>query len=105
MARRKWTILMVDDDADYAASLKPFFETQLGRVLWARTPSQAEKILSTEKIDLPDNCKNRIGWSEDAGNGCAKEYAHPACCFQQVYKISSEFCEQFDHGCRIMGLL
>ena len=43
---------MVDDDADYAGSLKPFLEARLGRILWAKTPSQAEKILDEEKIDL-----------------------------------------------------
>ncbi len=43
---------MVDDDADYAASLKPFLEAQLGHILWAKTPSQAENILHDEKIDL-----------------------------------------------------
>ena len=52
MARRNWTILMLDDDANYAASLKPFLEAQLGRVLWAETPGQAESLLDDEKIDL-----------------------------------------------------
>ncbi len=52
MARRKWNILMVDNDADYAASLKAFLEAQLGRILWAKTPGQAESVLADEKIDL-----------------------------------------------------
>ena len=43
---------MVDDDADYAGSLKPFLEVRLGQILWAKTASQAEKILDEEKIDL-----------------------------------------------------
>ncbi len=52
MPRRTWNILILDDDADYAASLKPFLEAQLGRILWAKTTSQAEKILADEKVDL-----------------------------------------------------
>ena len=43
---------MLDDDADYAASLKAFLEARLGQVLWAKTTSRAQNILDKEKIDL-----------------------------------------------------
>ena len=52
MARRKWNILILDDDADYAASHKPFLEARLGHIFCAKTPSQAENILADEEIDL-----------------------------------------------------
>ena len=52
MARRQWQILMVDKDADYVASLKPFLEAGLGRVLWAESQAQGQTILEKEKIDL-----------------------------------------------------
>jgi len=52
MARRQWEILIVDKDADYVASLKPFLEAKLGRVLWAKSQRQAQTILSKEEIDL-----------------------------------------------------
>lgn len=52
MARRQWQILIVDNDADYVASVKPFLEAKLGRVLWAKSENQAERILAKDKIDL-----------------------------------------------------
>ena len=52
MAHRQWQILIVDNDADYVASSKPFLEAKLGRVLWAKSEQQAERILAKGKIDL-----------------------------------------------------
>ena len=52
MTRRQWQILMVDDDADYVASSKPFLEAKLGRILWAKSPRQADKVLAKGRIDL-----------------------------------------------------
>ena len=52
MARRQWRILMVDKDADYTASLRPFLEAELGEVLLAESEAQAQGILEKEKIDL-----------------------------------------------------
>ena len=52
MARRQWQILIVDNDTDYVASSKPFLEAKLGRVLWAKSQDQAERILAKERIDL-----------------------------------------------------
>ena len=43
---------MVDHDADYTASLKPFLEAHLGQILWAKSTRQAEKILADQKVDL-----------------------------------------------------
>ena len=43
---------MVDNDADYVASSKPFLEAKLGRVLWAKSQGQAEKVLANGKTDL-----------------------------------------------------
>ena len=73
MARRKFNILMLDNDANYAASLKPFLEAQLGRILWAKTPSQAEDILNDERIDLLlldimlDEPDAGLRWARDIG--------------------------------------
>ena len=52
MAIRQWRILIVDKDANYVASLKPFLEAKLGQILWAKSETQAETILSEEKVDL-----------------------------------------------------
>ena len=52
MAHRQWQILIVDSDADYVASLMPFLEAKLGRVLWAKSQRQAQTILDKENIDL-----------------------------------------------------
>ena len=52
MARRQWRILILDKDADYVVSLKPFLEAKLGRVLWAKSEKQAQTILDKEDIDL-----------------------------------------------------
>ena len=52
MARRQWRILMVDKDADYTASLRPFLEAKLGEVLWAESETRAQGILENEKVDL-----------------------------------------------------
>ena len=52
MARRQWQILILDKDADYVASLKPFLEAKLGQVLWAESERQARAILDKEEIDL-----------------------------------------------------
>ena len=52
MARGRWQILIVDEDADYVASLKPFLEAKLGQVLWAKSEREAETILARERIDL-----------------------------------------------------
>ena len=52
MAHRQWQILMVDDNADYVASAKPFLEAKLGQILWAKSQHQAEKVLADGKVDL-----------------------------------------------------
>jgi len=52
MAGRERQILIVDNDADYVASSKPFLEAKLGRVLWAKSEIQAERILAKIKVDL-----------------------------------------------------
>ena len=45
-------ILIVDTDADYVASLKPFLQSSFGNISWAKSIKQAESILSTQPIDL-----------------------------------------------------
>ena len=52
MPTANWQILLLDPDADYAQSLKPFLEAKIGRLLWADSEQQAEKILAEKKIDL-----------------------------------------------------
>ena len=52
MARRQWQILMVDGDENYVSSVKPFLESKLGRVFWAKSERQAEEVLAKEEIDL-----------------------------------------------------
>lgn len=52
MAKPNSHILMVDTDADYVASLKPFLQSRFAQISWAKSIKQAQNILSTQPIDL-----------------------------------------------------
>lgn len=51
MTSAKPLILLVDDDADFAAIHRRILEGQGFRVLWAAGPAEAEKLLTAERPD------------------------------------------------------